>query len=165
MNVTSGIKHLIECHCSLAIFNGKKNIIYHKFPVYSKLDKNNEIISKIVQCNNCNVVHKVSDYCKSEIMGGKDELTIGLTVEDISLQLDPKVSNILTIHNCDIATWEHVLDIFEGESWGEQVVLGRQIIESKQNLKLLQINANGKVRISNHIIEDEIVGEGLYENR
>ena len=35
-----GIKHLIECHCSLIIFKNNDKQIYHKFPVYSIIDKN-----------------------------------------------------------------------------------------------------------------------------
>ena len=155
--MTQGIKHLIECHCSLILYKNRKETVYHKFPVYSKLDENNNIIEKTIQCNNCGVIHKITDICKSEILGGKDELKSALSVEDISLQLDSKLSNILTINNCDISTWEHVLDIVDEERWGEHVVLGRQIVDSKQNVKLLILHENKKIRIINQTIEDEII--------
>ena len=73
--LTNSLKHLIECHCSLIIYKKRKDTVYHKFPVYSKLDKDNNIIEKIVQCNNCGVVHKITDLCKSEILnkGNKNE--------------------------------------------------------------------------------------------
>ena len=43
-----GIKHLIECHCVLAIFKSKEEkIIFHKFPTYSKIDENEKVIPKL----------------------------------------------------------------------------------------------------------------------
>ena len=40
------IKHLIDCHCILSIYKNRTKPVYHKFPVFSKLD-NNEIIEGI----------------------------------------------------------------------------------------------------------------------
>ena len=43
--------HLIECHCTLKIYEKRKNIqehLYHKFTVYSKLDSSGKIIEKVV---------------------------------------------------------------------------------------------------------------------
>ena len=53
-----GLKHLIECHCTLKIFNGDE-LINHKFPVYSKVKPDGSIVSKLVKCNNCDAVHRV----------------------------------------------------------------------------------------------------------
>ena len=38
-----GIKHLIECHCTLKIFERRRNQVYHKFTVYSKIDDTGRI--------------------------------------------------------------------------------------------------------------------------
>ena len=107
-----GIKHLIECHCTLKIYTGRENHLYHKFPVYSKFDENNKIISKFAQCNNCQTIHKVYDICKSEILkSGKDELKGMLTIDDIEFQLPTKIVSILKKYECDISTWEHILTV------------------------------------------------------
>ena len=90
-----GLKHLIECHCSLPIFNKSMGVVYHKFPVYSKLDSSDKVVTKLVQCNNCNVIHKVYDLCKSTVLGGKDELSTVMTLDDIAMQLSHKLANIL----------------------------------------------------------------------
>jgi hypothetical protein len=156
--MSKGFKHLIECHCTLSIF--KKHStgnVYHKFPVYSKFDDNDNVIQKIVQCNNCGVVHKIVDICQSEIMGGKDDLKTGLDIEDIGMQLPTRLEHILIKNNCDIATWEHALDIIDEERWGESIIISRQIIESKQNIKLLEIFSIDKFKITANIIEDEII--------
>jgi hypothetical protein len=92
--LASGVKHLIECHCTLKIYQGSDNHIYHKFPVYSKFDDSGKIIVKIVPCNHCQTLHKVTDICKSEIIrSGKDENLAAMTKEDIELTLTLKEKN------------------------------------------------------------------------
>jgi hypothetical protein len=153
-----GIKHLIECHCTLAIYKGRDvPQTYHKFPVYSKFDKFENIIEKVVQCNNCQVLHKIVDLCKSEILGGKDELIISLSIDDLSMQLTTKLSNILIQNNCDKSTFEHVIDILDEERWGEIIILKRQIIDDKQHIKTLEILSADRIKIANNVIEDEII--------
>jgi len=101
-----GIKHLLECHCTLQIFKGRDDHVYHKFPVYSKFDSAGRVIEKLVQCNNCKTIHKVYDICKSDIVrSGQDSLNGAVTIEDISCQLPIKINNILVRYNCDISTW------------------------------------------------------------
>ena len=96
----AGIKHLIECHCTLKIYDRGEDIqnhIFHKFAVYSKLKKDeNKIVEKIAQCNNCGTLHKVFDICKSELVErGKDDSNSIIDVEDIKVQLSEKVVKIL----------------------------------------------------------------------
>ena len=56
-----GIKHLIECHCVLAIYKKNQKIINHKFPVYSKIDEKGAVIPKLSKCNNCDT--SVRNFC------------------------------------------------------------------------------------------------------
>ena len=162
MNKTRGIKHLVECHCILPQFKKKDPPIYHKFTVYSRIvEKSEKIETKFIQCNNCNTLHKIIDLCRSEIVTGKDEYASGLTIEDMSHQLDSKLSNLLSVNNCDYATWEHVIDIIEDERWGEQVVIKREVVDEKQHVKVLKILSENKIRIKSNVIEDEIIGEGI----
>ena len=71
----AGVKHLIECHCYLAIFKKNSKIPVHKFPVYSKLDKEGRVIEKIVKCNNCEALHKIIEIGKK--FNSKFELVNG----------------------------------------------------------------------------------------
>jgi len=156
------IKHLVECHCTLSIYKGvNSKIIYHKFPVFSKIDENDNVINKIVQCNNCSVVHKIYDLCKSEILGGKDDFKVGLTLEEIGMQLPTRLENLLIKSKCDMSTWEHALDVIEEKQWGEKIILSRQIIDSKLHVKILEILSEDKFKLTNRLIDDEIV---LMEN-
>lgn len=150
-----GIKHLIECHCVLQIYKSKtKERIYHKFPVYSKIDKNDSVIPRLSKCNNCDTLHYVYDVCKSEIRGGKDQSIATLNIEELSLMLPERLVNTLIKLETDISNWEHIVDIFEEKRWGEEVVLRRDIIDEKQHVKTLEIISFETFKIKNNIISD-----------
>jgi len=152
-----GIKHLIECHCTLKIYEGSDNHLYHKFPVYSKFGKNGKIVEKLAQCNHCQTIHKVYDICKSDIIrSGKDDHRTSISKEDISYQLSDKINNILRRYDCDISTWEQVLDYCENEYWQQKIVLNREIVEGKYHVKVLTLISEDKVKIENKVIENDI---------
>lgn len=152
-----GLKHLIECHCVLALFKSSQKIINHKFPVYSKIDSNGKVISKIVKCNNCDSLHKVFDICKSEIKFGKDQTPVTVTREDLGYMLPSRLNDLLVKTDVDISVFEHVLDVIEEERWGEYIVLKRDIIDEKQQVKLLEIFSEEKYKITNEVINNIIV--------
>ena len=157
---TLGVKHLIECHCTLKIYEKNKNIqdhLYHKFCVYSNVDDTGKIIEKIAKCNNCSTLHRVYDYCKSELIEpGKDENITAINIDDIKLQLSDKLNKILDQYNVDISTWEQTLDIIDKEAWNQYVVLSREVIDQKYHVKVLQILGESKVKIISKVINDEI---------
>ena len=156
-----GIKHLIECHCFLKIFDKSENKINHKFPVYSKLDENNNILPKLAKCNNCESLHYVYDACKSELRPGKEDITSILTIEDIMMMLPDRINSVLTANRSDIADFEHALDIIENERWGETIVIKRSIVGEIENIKILQIDGENKIKILNKEINTILVGKNV----
>jgi len=156
-----GIKHLIECHCFLKIFDKSENKINHKFPVYSKLDENNNILPKLAKCNNCESLHYVYDACKSELRPGKEDITSILTIEDIMMMLPDRINSVLTANRSDIADFEHALDIIENERWGETIVVKRSIVGEIENIKILQIDGENKIKILNKEINTILVGKNV----
>lgn len=152
-----GIKHLIECHCVLPLYKGSQKIIYHKFPVYSKIKNDGKLIEKLVKCNNCDAVHLIKEICKSEIQAGKDQTGVTLTKEDISYMLNDKIVNLLKKINADMSTWEHVLDVIEEERWEENIVIKREIIDEKQHVKVLKFFNENKFKVSSDVINDLII--------
>jgi hypothetical protein len=148
----AGLKHLVECHCVLRIFNREDDVYNHKFPVYSKIDEFGKIIPKLAKCNNCQSLHYVHDYCKSDLRGGKDESSITLSIDDLTLSMPDKLVMTLSKLSCDISTWEHCLDIIEENRWGEHVVLSRDVIDENEHVKILFINSENKFKIENKTI-------------
>tara|TARA_B100000674_G_C37968822_1_gene975927 strand:+ start:2541 stop:3002 length:462 start_codon:yes stop_codon:yes gene_type:complete len=147
-----GIKHLIECHCYLAIFKNNKNLVNHKFAVYSKLDDLNNVIPKIFKCNNCDALHKVVDIGRSELIPGKDQTSLTLTKEELSLMIPNSIKNILEDYNCDISNYDHVIDIIEEKRWGEFIVLKREVMNENEVVKILTINSKNKIKVSTETI-------------
>jgi len=145
------------------MYRGEESVSNHKFPVYSKVDKDEKLIPKLVKCNNCESLHYVYDYCKSELRGGKDQTNITLSVEDIGLSLPERLASILARSQCDISTWEHCLDIIEEQRWGESVVLNRDVIDENQQVKVLFIKSENMFKIENKVINSLVFLEDTNE--
>ena len=147
-----GIKHLIQCHCVLPQYRNASPQIFHKFVVFS-LVEDDQVKEKIVQCNNCGVLHRILDHCRSEILFGKEESASIRTVEDIELSIPERLAAYLKSQNIDIATWEQVEWLVEGAQESE-VVIRRDEQGGRTNLKILTIKKDGTFRTRNEIISD-----------
>lgn len=119
----NGQKHLIKCRCVLPQFKKREIPPVHQFIVFSVLDNEGTISPKYTQCNNCGVIHKVTDICRSEIQSGKENMNSLIKIEDIRPCIHPNFSAILESNNADLATWEAVQFIVENKQWGGHVVL------------------------------------------
>ena len=150
-----GFKHLIQCHCVLPQYRGIKPTFFHKIEVFSIMD-NEDIDEKFIICDNCGYVHRVFDMCKSEIMT-KHEMIISVrTIPEIKMSLDNNVSELLEKNNCHVSTWENVEFIIDNNLTGVPVVISRENIKGKTSIKILVLKENGKFKIFNEIIENEV---------
>ena len=122
-----GIKHTIRCRCILPQYKNRNEVINHEFVVFSVLDKDGEIIKKsYAQCNNCGIVHKITDVCKSEILNNKENLKSIETIEDIKIFLPESLSGLLENYNCGLANWQHSKFIIENKRWGDSIILSKE---------------------------------------
>ncbi|OUU74664.1 MAG: hypothetical protein CBC29_05925 [Methylococcaceae bacterium TMED69] len=145
----AGVKHLIECHCVLPQFrNNLKNTQYHKFKVFSTYDQTGAIIPKFSACNNCGVIHKVIDICKSEIQVGKDSGAV-IGIDDCALLIPESILNILQNYSCELPDYEHAIDILQNEDWGQHIIVNRDESDdgNEQFGKILKFNGPGKYSI------------------
>ena len=124
--------------------------------MYSKFDKDGNILQKLVKCNNCESLYNVYDICKADLKPGKDQTEITVSFEDMQLMMPEKLCAILLKYRCDKADWEHALDIIEEERWGEHIIIKRDIIDEEQHVKILFINKNNMYKIDNKIIKSKI---------
>jgi len=152
----NGQQHLIQCHCVLPQFRGRREPVYHKFTVFSLIDDSDTVVPKYVQCNNCGTVHKVYDICKSEIVAGKDELRNTTKIEDFKFRLPDDLINLLTSYSCDISVWESVCFSLLSEKWGSKIILTRETINDEICGKMLTIKSEKQF-----IVEDFVISESL----
>ncbi len=153
-----GFKHLIQCHCVLPQYRNKTETLYHKFVVFSLVNDESEVVTKFSQCNNCDVIHRVFDFCKSEIAVGKDDSGSVIKIEDIKPQLDEKIINVLENNNCDLSTWENVHNSILNEYWDEPIVIAKDSINGETQIKVIILKSESKYLLENHVRQDEMFG-------
>ena len=70
-----------------------------------------------------------------------------------------KISNFLISNNVDLSTWEHIKDIIDEKRWGEPVVIKRDIIDERQQIKYIELDSNLSIKINLEVIEDTFLLE------
>lgn len=150
-----GIKHLIECHCVLPQYRTRNPPLYHKFVVFSIID-DDKVVSKIAQCNNCGIIHKVIDLCKSEIAHGMEEGNSIRSIDDIKPSLPDKLVEFMSKQSVDLATWENVEFVIENKQEIE-LILNKDQKDDVTQLKILHIREDGTFKIKSEIRQDEMV--------
>jgi hypothetical protein len=119
------IKHLIECKCILPQFKNIPNPPWHKFIVFSQLESDGMVKTSYAQCNNCKVVHRITEVGVSKILNKEVMMTIP-TIEDIKTFLPTWLTNLLEKYECELPTWQEAKFIYENKIWGSPVVLVKE---------------------------------------
>lgn len=148
--MAQGVKHLIPCHCVLTQFKNEPDPPVHQFVVFSVLGDDGMVEVKLAQCNNCGVVHRVTDICKSEIVKGREDLSSILTVDDIKMGLPEQLVTVLERHDVDFSTWEQAKWIIENQRWGDHIILSNDIVEGVRQTKVLRIIGNTIFQLNSH---------------
>jgi len=143
----NGVKHYVECHCVIPQYGKSKKPLYYKFKAFSEIDNGNNVKCKFLQCPNCNVVHKVIDLCKSEIMIGTENSPVVTTMIDIKLSLPENLVELLEKHNLSIADYEHLEFIIREKKWEDYIVLVKEENKEKIEGKILKFSSEGKPRV------------------
>lgn len=154
----NGVKHLIQCHCMLPQYKNLPDPVFHKFVVFSIVGDDDEFIPKFSQCNNCGVIHKVVDACKSEIVRGSDESSAILTIDDIKMSLTKDIASILDVHKCDLATFEMTKFLYENSIWDYPIVISKETVDDVVQLKILTLLDEQRLKIESKLREDTISG-------
>ena len=120
-----GVKHLIQCHCVLPQFKNRENPVFHKFVVFSVIDDSDTVQPKFAQCNNCGIIHKVTDLCKSELTSKEESKSLP-NIQDIKFSLPKDLVGILESYQCDLATWEQAEWICLTKMCDQWIVLAKE---------------------------------------
>ena len=111
------------------------------------MDDDDKVIEKYAQCNNCGIVHKITDICKSEIMHNHEELKSELSLNEIKLSLSESVVTILESSNADLPTFEAISFYLKHDKKGKFVVISKEEINGKIRGKLLRYEGNGRFAV------------------
>lgn len=148
------IIHLVECQCILPIYKNKTKPLYHKFKTFSVIEEN-EIQEKYVMCNNCKILHKVTEIGSSEILWGlEEEKSMVTTIEDIKFNIVDEYPNVVRLfeeNEVDITTWEHFNFIVE-EKISDSVLISKTENKDKLIYKIVEFD-NNKAKIKNEIVQ------------
>ena len=143
-----GTKHLIRCRCVMPQFKRLPEPPMHQFVVFSVIEDDNTVRVKFAQCNNCGVIHKVTDVCKSEILQTRESMSSLLTVNDIRTGLPANLVMILDTNVADLPTWEAAQFIYENKQWGSFTVLTVDTDSDTRQGKYLQILGENMFKVS-----------------
>jgi len=154
--MTRHVKHLIECQCILSLFKNKTKPLYHKIPVFSETNEEGECVEKYIMCENCGIIHHVTDICKSEIKWGVEGLkSLVNTEEDIKFNLmaqgKDQVVSILETNKMHVSDWEYAEFLIQNNLEGNIIL---QKNESDNNIiyNILYISKDG-IRIKKEIVQ------------
>ena len=147
-------KHLIECQCILPIFKDKKEKTYHQFVVFSTFDED-IFEEKYAICNNCGIVHKITEIGQSEILWGKEDMTsLVTTIEDIRTNLEnfghEGLVNVLTRFDLTLPDWEIAEFLIENNQSGI-IVLEKEKIKENFVYKYLEFDTNNRYKIKKEL--------------
>lgn len=151
-----GQRHLVNCRCVLPQFKNKEEPPRHKFVVFSIIDDTDSVIPKFVQCNNCGIIHKVIDICKSDILQGKENMSSIVSLDDIRSNLPPSLKDILDRHNCDVSAWEQAQFILENKFWGDFVILAQDEDSGSKQGKYVRIMSDSFFKIESFVRQDVV---------
>lgn len=149
-----GLRHLVECHCILPQYRNRNPPIYHKFVVFSIIE-DDKVKPKLSQCNNCGIIHKIVDICKSEIAHGMEEGSSIRGIDDIKLSLPQKICDFLSQQKPDLSTWEYIEFVIEN-NFESEVILNKDQKDDVTQLKILHIKPDGSFKVKSESRQDEV---------
>ena len=142
----NGIKHLLECRCILPTLKKRDDPPLHKFIVFS-IQKDNKVVEKMVTCNNCGVVHRVYEVCKSEILNNVEGTKSSVTMEDISIMIPETIAGILKSYEKELPDYEHVKFMIDESKVGDFIILSQEFNDGRRTGKVLKYKGNSKFEI------------------
>ncbi len=142
-----GVKHLVPCHCILPQFRNRKEPLFHRFVVFSVIDVGDNVVPKNVQCDNCGVLHRITEIGRSEIAVGSEESKAVRTIDDIAVGLPSKLLTVLRAYSVPISTWEECEFVLDECDWDRAIVLTKESTGAITRGKILRIKSPDRFSI------------------
>lgn len=133
-----GTRHVIKCRCILPQYKSMQNPPSHQFVVFS-VTEDDVVVPKTVQCNNCGIVHRVTELCTSKIINGKEDLKSVSTIDTIRPQLPSNIAAVLDSEGSDIPVWEHCKFVIDNAIWDSVIQLSTESYDGMREGKYIRI--------------------------
>lgn len=135
----------------------QKDPTFHRFVVFSKLDVESDTIEPtFAECNNCGIVHKVIDMCKSEIITGREDLRSQMSIDDFAVSLPASLFELLQSYNRDLPDFQHAEFIIDNNNWGSHIVLTKEDVDDYVQGKLVKFISNDKFRVESYTLKSVV---------
>ena len=142
-----GLKHLIQCRCILPTLKGRSDPPLHSFIAFSIIGEDGNLIEKRVSCNNCGVMHLVTEVCVSSIVQSVDGSSSQVSIDDVAIFLPDSVKSILESYNKELPDYEHIKFMIDENITSEFIVLDQEFNEGKKSGKILKYKGSNKFEI------------------
>lgn len=154
-----GQKHLVACRCVLPQFRNMPDPPLHHFVVFSIVGDDGVFEPKLVQCNNCGILHKVTELTCSELINGRESAQSITSIDDIRTSISEQLGAALDKAGADLATWEAVKFIVDEQRWGDIVVLTSDVVEGLRQGKYVRVLGPSLFKIDT-FMRDELARQG-----
>lgn len=151
--MATGLKHLVTCRCVLPQFKRREDPPQHQFVVFSVVQDDGTVTTKFAQCNNCGIIHKVTEINRSEVVS-RESMGSLTTVDDMKLGMPAQLANALEAADVDVATWEHARYVWDNKLWGSFVVLSTDEEDGLRQGKYIQILGENMFKIDTFTREE-----------
>jgi len=151
--MATGLKHLITCRCTLPQFKRQETPPMHQFVVFSVIEDNGDFRVRFAQCNNCNLIHKVTEVNRSEIVS-RESMGSLTSLDDVKASIPPQLANLLEANRADLPTWEAAQFILEAKQWGNFVVLNTDEEDGLRQGKYVRILGESLYKVETFVREE-----------
>jgi len=151
--VATGLKHLITCRCVLPQLKRVANSPSHQFAVFSAIEDDGSVRVRYAQCNNCGIIHRVTEINKSDVVP-REAMRAIPTIDDIKASLPPRLVDVLEMNDADLPTWEAAQFIVENKRWGDFVVLSTDEEDGLRQGKYVRIIGENLLKVETFTREE-----------
>jgi len=151
--MATGLKHLITCRCVLPQLKRAANAPSHQFIVFSVIEDDGSVRVKYAQCNNCGIIHRVTEVNRSEVVPRESMRAIP-TIDDVKASLSPQLAGVLEANDADLPTWEMAQFIVENKRWGDFVVLSTDEEDGLRQGKYVRIIGENLLKVETFTREE-----------
>jgi len=162
----SYIKHTINCRCTLPHLKNKDNNL-HSFVVFSIVDDEGNIEPSYSQCNNCRLIHKITEIGESQILN-KEDMPSLLTADEIKQSIPESILKAIEPYTkidgmeneaeqlLFLPTLQEIKFIIENEKWGTPVVLFKEKMDDKIIGKYILLLGQSLFKIENFSMDEYV---------